>query len=178
GDASAGIGKALTSPLEPGFDSLTSSGMNFDASGIKLAVSKIDEKVTRDNSGVVTALNIPKATISFTANSAGGQWGQEAAMALSAAGYPSPTIELYAGGGATFDPAKDLTRYTNYQFGVTNGLDIQMSAGVSGLHKAIPEMIGGLVGSMMQMLPALMAMDQPGPDGKPSMPNMDAAAAG
>ncbi|HVY90133.1 MAG TPA: hypothetical protein VG942_14780 [Hyphomonadaceae bacterium] len=178
-DLSDSIAKALTSPLEPGFDSFTSSGMNFEASGIKLAVSKIDEKATRDGNGVVTALNVPKATITFSANSAGGVLGQQTAMGLSAAGYPSTTIELYAGGSATFDPAKDLTRYTNYQFGVTDGLDMQMSAGVSGLHKAIPQMIGGLTTSMMQMLPALMAMEDPqaGPDGK-SMPNMDAAAAG
>jgi hypothetical protein len=182
-----GIAKAFTSPLEPGFDQLTSTGMNFESEGVKLAISRIEEKATRDANGVVTALSTPRSTITFSASSAGGQLGQQATMALAAAGYPSTTIELYASGGATFDPAKDLTRYTNYQMGVTNGLDVQMSAGLIGLHKAIPQMIGAMASSVMQMLPALMEMqDQPapGPDGAPAtpatpaMPNMDAAIAG
>ncbi|HEX5775269.1 MAG TPA: hypothetical protein VFX95_01180, partial [Caulobacteraceae bacterium] len=55
----ADIMASFTSPLEPGFDSFNWSGMNAEASGVKLVVSKIEQKATRNAEGVVTALSSP-----------------------------------------------------------------------------------------------------------------------
>ncbi len=128
---------SMTSPLEAGYDEFTWSGMNIDASGVKLAVSKVEQKLTRNAQGVVTKLSMPKATVSFTTDAAGGALGQQAGMMIAAFGYPSKSIEIYGGGDATFDPATDTTRYNDYSFGLTDALDIKVNGGFQGLTMAM-----------------------------------------
>ncbi len=140
----ADVYKSFTSPLEPGYDGFNWTGMNIDASGAKLVVSKVEQKITRNGDGVVTALSSPRATLTFSADSAGGAIGQQATMALAMVGYPSSKVELYAGGDATFDPATDTTRYVNYSFGLTDGMDIQATGGLQGLHKALGALMTAL----------------------------------
>ncbi|HEV7691903.1 MAG TPA: hypothetical protein VGO52_13800 [Hyphomonadaceae bacterium] len=130
----------LTSPLEAGYDELTWSGMNVDASGAKLLVSKVEQKMTRNAQGVVTKVTMPRATISLTGDSAGGTLGAAMITSLSAVGYPNKSIELYGGGDATYDPATDVTRYEGYNFGVTDGLDVKLTGGFIGLTQALNAM--------------------------------------
>src|SRR6185503_7090049 len=40
------IMEALGSPIDPGYDAFNWSGMNIEASGAKLVISKVDQKVT------------------------------------------------------------------------------------------------------------------------------------
>ncbi|MDZ4761566.1 MAG: hypothetical protein SGJ21_10880 [Alphaproteobacteria bacterium] len=133
---------AMTSPIDPGFDTFNWSGMNIAASGVKLATSAIDQKATRNAQGVVTAVSSPRATVSFTANAADGQLGAMAGGALGMIGYE--TVELYGEGDATFDPATDTTRYTRYNFGMTDGFDIVMSGGFLGVQKALVSLMSGI----------------------------------
>jgi hypothetical protein len=34
----------ITSPIDPGYDALSWSGLNVQASGVKLAISKVDQR--------------------------------------------------------------------------------------------------------------------------------------
>jgi hypothetical protein len=137
GGAPANPMAGLSSPLESGYDEFTWSGMNIDASGAKLAVSKVQQTLTRNAQGVVTKSSTPKMTINLSADSAGGMLGSQMIAGLSMVGYPDKSIELYAGGDATYDPATDTTRYEGYNFGLTNGVDIKMSGGFIGLTQAL-----------------------------------------
>jgi len=141
---SAKIMESFTSPIEAGYDELNWTGMNIEASGAKLVVSKIDQKITRNAQGIATGISSPRATITFTADSAGGSLGQQASLALAAVGYPSTTIELYGEGEATFDPATDTTRYVKSNFGLTDGMDFKMTGGLQGLQKAIGALMSAL----------------------------------
>jgi hypothetical protein len=128
---------SMSSPLEAGYDEFTWTGMNIDASGAKLAVSKMEQKLTRNAEGVVTKIAMPKATVTFTTDAAGGALGQQAGMMIAAFGYPSKSIEIYGGGDATYDPATDTTRYVDYSFGLTDGMDIKVNGGFQGLTMAM-----------------------------------------
>jgi hypothetical protein len=128
---------AMTSPLEAGYDELTWSGMNIDAAGAKLVVSKVEQKLTRNAQGVVTKVAMPRTTVTLTADSSGGILGSEMIMGLSALNYAGKSIELYGGGDATYDPATDVTRYVDYSFGMTDGLDIKLNGGFIGLTQAL-----------------------------------------
>lgn len=132
---------SLSSPIDPGYDNFTWSGMKIDASGLKVNVSKTEQKVTRDAQGVVTKVSTPRATFTIAADSAGGALGQQATMGLSMVGYPSNTIEFYGEGDATFDPATDTTRYAGYNFGLTDTFDIKATGGVQGLKAAYADII-------------------------------------
>lgn len=128
---------SMSSPLEAGYDEFTWSGMNIDASGAKLAVSKMEQKLTRNAEGVVTKISMPQTKVTFTTDAAGGALGQQAGMMIAAFGYPSKSIEIYGGGDATFDPATDTTRYVDYSFGLTDALDIKVNGGFQGLTMAM-----------------------------------------
>lgn len=176
--AAAGINtkmmEVLGSPIDPGYDTFAWSGMNIDASGAKLAISKVDQKVTRNDKGIATAISSPRTTITFTADSAGGAIGQQATMGLALVGYPSSTIELYGEGDATYDPATDTTRYVKSNFGLTDGIDIKMTGGLQGLTAALGyllDMADSLEHSVTS--PADLG-DGTAPPPGPSQPNMDA----
>lgn len=132
----------MTSPLDPGYDSLTWTPMLIEASGAKLTVSKLEQTVTRDANDVATKISSPRATMAFTADAAGGQLGQMAGMGLNMVGYP--TVELYAEADATFDPATDTTRYETYKFGLTDGFDLEMQGGMQGLKDALVSLMSSL----------------------------------
>jgi hypothetical protein len=160
---------SLGSPIDPGYDAFTWSGMNIDASGAKLAISKIDQKVTRNAEGIATAISTPRSTLTFSADSAGGAIGQQATMGLAMVGYPSSTIEFYGEGEATFDPATDTTRYVKSSFGLTDGLDFSMTGGVQGLTKAM----GALMDAMSSLESSMTPADPSDPTAPPAMPQPD-----
>lgn len=166
------IMQALGSPIDPGYDSFTWSGMNIDASGAKLAISKVDQKVTRNGEGIATAISTPRTTITFTADSAGGAIGQQATMGLALVGYPSSTVELYGEGDATYDPTTDTTRYVKSNFGLTDGIDFKLTGGVQGLTKAL--------GAMLDAADSFQSSMTPPSDGSaptaPPQPDMEAIA--
>lgn len=159
---------ALGSPIDPGYDAFTWSGMNIDASGAKLVVSKVDQKVTRNAQGIATAISSPRTTLTFSADSAGGAVGQQVTLGLAMVGYPSSTIEFYGEGEATYDPATDTTRYVKSNFGLTDGLDFKMTGGVQGLTKAL----GALLDAASSFQdPATMGFSDPSdPTAPPAMP--------
>ena len=167
GALEADVLASLSSPLDPGYDAFTWSGMKIDAAGLKFNVSKTEQKVTRDAQGVVTKVSTPRATFGLAADSAGGALGQQATMALSMVGYPSSTVEFYGEGDATFDPATDTTRYTSYNFGLTDAFDIKATGGVQGLKAAYGDLI-----KMFSSFETSMAPVMPDPD------NPDAAPVG
>jgi hypothetical protein len=140
-NAEAEVLASLSSPIDPGYDNFKWSGMKVDASGLKINVSKTEQKVTRDAQGVVTKVSTPRTTFGIAADSAGGALGQQVTMALSMVGYPSSTVEFYGEGEATFDPAADLTRYANSNFGLTDSFDIKATGGVQGLKAAYADIL-------------------------------------
>lgn len=164
----------MTSPIDPGYDNLTWTPMNFEASGAKLTVSKIEQKVTRNGEGVATAASSPRTSIAFTADAAGGQVGQMAGMFMNMVGYP--TIELYGESDATFDPATDTTRYTKYNFGLTDGFDLQMNGGLQGLKDALVSLLSS-ISAMDTALSAPEPVDPTAP-ADPNAPTPTPAPAG
>lgn len=133
-----------TSPLEAGYDRLDWSGLSVDVSGLKLNSSPLSSVLTRNADGVVTATEMPLASLKLTADSSGGMAGAMGLMVLAMAGYPSDSVEIYAGGKATFDPEKDITRYTGYNLGVTDVVDVKMDVGVVGLQAALPALMSAV----------------------------------
>lgn len=136
---------SYTSPLESYLDAFTWTGAKADFSGLKVDVSPTSYTTTRDANGVVIATKIPPATFKLTADSQGGNLGAMGMMLLAMGGYPSNVIEIYTQGDATFDPQKDLTRYTGYNIGVADVVDIKVDGGVLGLKQALPTLLAGMM---------------------------------
>jgi hypothetical protein len=147
----AAMFQSFTSPLDPLYDKLDWTGAAVDVSGLRLDASQMVQTVTRNAEGVAVALDTPRYTIKLTADSSGGQLGAMGLMVLAMTGYDSNEIAFYSGGKATFDPAKDLTRWADVQVGIENVLDIKMDAGIVGLKEALPTLFAGFVGSMETM---------------------------
>jgi hypothetical protein len=132
----------LSSPLEGGFDEFTWTGMNAEAAGAKLVVSPTSVKIGRNAELVAISQTSPRTTITLTADSAGGAFGQAIAGGLSSIGYASTTVELYGESDMTFDPATDTTRYANYNLGVTDMVDLKVTGAVQGLTKFMASLMG------------------------------------
>lgn len=144
GDGSLDYGSLYedyTSPLETGYDRFDWSGMSLDVSGLKLTSTSLHQTLTRDAEGVVIASDMPRGALKLTADSSGGMAGAMGLMVLAMGGYPSDSIELYGEGRATFDPAKDLTRLSGYNLGVTDVVDMKVDVGVVGLKQALPTLM-------------------------------------
>jgi hypothetical protein len=138
----ADIMAAMSSPIDPGYDSFDWSGMNIEASGVKLSSTPMTQKATRDADGVVTAISSPRSSITFAVNAADGQLGAMAGGVLGMVGYDK--IELYGEGEANFDKGTDTTRYTKYNFGMTDGFDIEMDGGFQGVQKALVSLMSAI----------------------------------
>ncbi len=141
----AAIYRDFTSPLDGGIDRIDWTGMAANFSGLKLDTSEMHAKVTRNADGVVVASDLPRFSMKMTADAAGGTIGAMGKMVLAMAGYQSDVIEMYSSASASFDPAKDLTRWTDYNLGVTDMFDVKMSGGVIGLKQALPSLVSGLM---------------------------------
>jgi len=141
----AAIYRDVTSPLDGGIDRIDWTGMAANVSGLKLDMSDMHAKVTRNADGVVVASDLPRFSMKMTADAAGGTVGAMGKMMLAMAGYESDVIEVYSSASASFDPVKDLTRWTDYNLGVTGMFDVKMSGGVIGLKQALPSLMTGLM---------------------------------
>lgn len=141
----AAIYRDFTSPLDGGIDRIDWTGMAASVSGLRLETSDMHAKVTRNADGVVVASDLPRFSMKMTADAAGGTVGAMGKMMLAMAGYESDVIEVYSSATASFDPAKDLTRWTDYNLGVTDMFDVKMSGGVIGLKQAWPNLVSGLM---------------------------------
>jgi hypothetical protein len=161
----ASVFAEYTSPLEYGLDRATWTGMKADVSGVKLDASPASYTATRNKDGVVVATTSPRSTFTLTADSSGGMAGAMGLMVLAMGGYPSNVIEFYTQGDASFDPAKDMTRYTNYNFGVTDVFDIKAEGGLLGLQKALPTLLAGIMSSMDSLGPMMAESDKDEDDG-------------
>ena len=137
--------KNYTSPLESGIDGVDWSGLKADFSGLKFDVAPTRAVVKRNADDVVTAVDTPRTTMKFTADSSGGTLGAMGLMMLAMGGYNSSVVELYTESHATFDPVKDLTRYDNINLGVSDAFDVKVSGGVIGLKQALPSLMAGLM---------------------------------
>lgn len=140
----AALYRNYTSPLESGIDRADWTGMTVDVSGLKFDTSEMHSAVTRDANGVVVESALPRFTMKLTTDPSGGTLGAMGLMMLTMGGYDSDEIELFFEGGASFDPEKDLTRWVDYNVGVTDFFDVKMSGGVIGLHQAMPSLMAGL----------------------------------
>jgi hypothetical protein len=137
----AAMYKDYTSPLDGGIDRVAWNGVKADFSGLKLTMDGLNSSVQRNAEDVATGISFPRATLKVTADSSGGTLGAMGLMMLAMSGYDSNSIEMYLEGAAAFDPAKDLTRWDNYNLGVTDAFDVKMSVGVAGLQKALPTLL-------------------------------------
>lgn len=135
----------FTSPLEYGLDTVAWTGMKADFSGLKVDVSPVSYKATRNAAGVVVATASPRATFRLTADADSGALGGMGLLVMTMAGFPSNVIEAYAQGDASFDPQKDLTRYTNFNVGISDVVDLKLDGGLIGLQKALPTVLAGLM---------------------------------
>lgn len=134
-----------TSPLEAGLDGIKWSGMSANFSGLKIEGTPTSYTTVRNADGVVVATKVPLSAFKLTADSEGGSLGAMGLMLMAMGGYPSNVLEVYSQGDATFDPAKDLTRYENYTVGVTDIAEIKVVGGVLGLKRALPTLLTGLM---------------------------------
>ena len=139
------IYRDFTSPLDGGVDRVDWTGMAANVSGLKFDTSEMHAKVTRNADGVAIASDLPRFSMKMTADASGGAVGAMGMMMLAMAGYESDVIEVYSGASASFDPAKDLTRWTDYNIGVTDMFDVKMSGGVIGLKQALPSLMSGIM---------------------------------
>jgi len=137
----ASLYEDYTSPLEVGYDRFDWSGMSVDVSGLKLNSTSLHQTLTRNADGVVVASDMPRGALKLTADSSGGMAGAMGLMVLAMGGYPSDSIELYGEGKATFDPAKDITRLSGYNLGVTDVVDMKVDVGIVGLKQALPTLM-------------------------------------
>ena len=167
--AQANMLAKLTSPIDPGYDALTWSGLNIQASGVTLTSTKLDQKATRDAKGVVTAFTSPRATITFAANAADGQLGALVSTGMAAIGYQK--VELYAESDASYDPASETARVKKYDFGMTDGFDLQVTGGFQGVLKALTAVMSSLTTIETQTL-APATPDAPKP-GEPDMSGLE-----
>jgi hypothetical protein len=135
----------LTSPLDGGIDRIDWTGMTANVSGLKFDTSPMHVKLTRNADGVVTAYDFPRFNAKLTADASSGSLGAMGMMVLAMAGYESDAVDLYMGANATFDPAKDLTRWENYNIGVTDLFDVKVSGGLIGLKQALPSLMNGIM---------------------------------
>ena len=135
----------FTSPLEYGLDGIKWSGMSANFSGLKLDGTPASYTATRNADGVVVATAVPRSAFKLTADSQGGSLGAMGLMVMAMAGYPTNVVEVYTQGDASFDPQKDLTRYTNYNVGITDVVDIKVEGGLLGLKQALPTLLTGMM---------------------------------
>ena len=135
----------FTSPLEYGLDGIRWSGMSANFSGLKLDGTPASYTATRNADGVVVATAVPRSVFKLTADSQGGSLGAMGLMVMAMAGYPTNVVEVYTQGDASFDPQKDLTRYTNYNVGITDVVDIKVEGGLLGLKQALPTLLTGMM---------------------------------
>jgi len=131
-----------TSPIDPGYDSLSWSGASLTMSGVDLSVSPVEASVERDAAGLAVSASTPRTSISLSADAQGGELGALLGGALGTLGYE--TVELYAEGEARFDPATDTTRYEGYTIGLTDGFDLRVSAGLKGLRSVLAGLTAAL----------------------------------
>ncbi|MEZ5939387.1 MAG: hypothetical protein R3C52_14410 [Hyphomonadaceae bacterium] len=126
---------AMTSPIDPGYDSATFSGFNITASGATLAMSDTKATVGRNGDGVVTKVSSPHTTLTFSVDPEAGQIGAMANEFMSKIGYDK--LAIYAEAEATYEPEGDVTRYSKYNLGLDDGFDLQLSGGLEGLKSAL-----------------------------------------
>lgn len=134
----------MTSPIDGGLDRFDWTGAKVDISGVKFDVSPVHTQATRNEDGVVVALTAPRYTMTLKTDASGGTLGAMGLMGLAMMGYDSDTVELFFQGDASFDPAKDYTRWDNYHVGVTDLADVKLSVGLLGLQKALPNLMQSL----------------------------------
>lgn len=136
----------MTSPIDGGVDRFDWTGARVDISGVKFDVSPVHMQATRNADGVVVGLAAPRYTMTLKTDASGGTLGAMGLMGLAMMGYDSDTVELFFQGDASFDPARDYTRWDNYHVGVTNLADVKVSMGLLGFRKALPSLMQGLSG--------------------------------
>lgn len=121
----------MGSPVDPGYDKLTSDPFTLNVSGVSFATSPISASVDRDSKGVATHVVTPRFTMTLSSNAAEGQLGQMVGGGLGMLGYQK--VEIFAQSDAKFDPATDETRFTGYTLGLTDGFDLSFKGGFKGL---------------------------------------------
>lgn len=133
--------KDYTSPLDGGVDHVFWDGAKADFSGLKFSLNGLNSTLKRNAEGVAVGIDFPRTTFKMTADSSGGSLGAMGLMVMAMGGYDSNVVEAYLAGAASFDPAKDITRWDNYNLGVTDAFDMKVSLGVEGLQKALPALL-------------------------------------
>lgn len=167
----AALYEDYTSPLEAGYDKIDWTGMSLDVSGLKLNTSAITNTLTRNAEGVVVASDTPRATVTLKADQSGGMVGAMGLMVLAMGGYPSDTIEIYTEGRSTFDPEKDITRISGFNFGVTDVADMKLDIGIVGLQQALPALMSAVSSASALVEDAVEPeVDE---DGNPIEPELD-----
>lgn len=140
----AAMYKDYTSPLDSGADRVFWDGAKADFSGLRFSLNGLNSAVKRNADGVAVGIDFPRTTFNVTADSSGGSLGAMGHMVMAMVGYDSNVIEAYLAGAASFDPAKDITRWDNYNLGVTDAFDVKVSLGVEGLQKALPTLLSAI----------------------------------
>ena len=140
----AAMYKDYTSPLDGGVDRVFWDGAKADISGLKFSLNGLNSTIKRNADGVAVGIDFPRTTLKLTADSSGGSMGAMGLMLMAMGGYDSNVVEAYLAGVASFDPAKDITRWDNYNLGVTDAFDVKVSLGVEGLQKALPTLLSAI----------------------------------
>lgn len=135
GKASADALRSLSSPIESCYDSLVWTGMNADVGGFKLSSTKIESKTERDAKGVATRLVTPAASLAFSVDPAGSEQAKQVSEEMAELGLKN--VELHFGSDAKYDPAQDVTRFTNLNIGSSGLAELTIGGGAKGLTRGM-----------------------------------------
>ncbi|MBI1340540.1 hypothetical protein GC169_10095 [bacterium] len=138
GEFSARMMAAVTSPIDPGYDTLAATPLTLNAAGATLVVSELNTTVQRNTDGVAVKASTPRTTIALSADADGGILGQGLTMGLGVLGYQG--IELYGSSEASFAPETDALNIASYEFGMTDGFNLAFKGDVTGAR----QMLAGL----------------------------------
>lgn len=123
--------KAFSSPIDPGYDSYSWTGLKFDVAGLKASATPLTSKIDRNAQGQATKVLTPRASLKLDVDPAGGILGSTVGQGLSMVDMKS--VELTYAEDMTYDPATDIARINDVSFGVTDALDFKVKGGFKGL---------------------------------------------
>jgi hypothetical protein len=129
----------LSSPIEPGYDGFTWSGMNASVGGMKLTSSRVEVKVERNPAGAATRVSSAPVSIAFTVDPAGSAAAREVSQQLAAIGLTN--AELHASGDLRYDPTSDLTGLSTFTIGSNGIAEMTMSGRMTGITRAVAVML-------------------------------------
>ncbi len=107
--AAAVLEAVYSNPVEPGYDGLEITDIDFAGGGVAFAMPSYDVEIKRDGDGVPVEFITRPFNLTLSADPAAGEQGAQLGAALGMVGYE--TVELSGEGFGKYDPDKDIISY-------------------------------------------------------------------